>query len=156
VAATPAVTSTTFGAWLLKADPSGDGFDELARSGFREVTTRCVRPSCRTDLIRAGQPVLLWVSGRHPVHPPGLHAAGHTTGPVAASADGPVMPVRLSPLVPLVPRTELIADPVLCGLEVLRMPAGSNPSYLDRAQYAALRAAFPQVDRPEQSHDRTA
>jgi hypothetical protein len=66
---------------------------------------------------------------------------------VTDSPDGPVMPVRLAPVVPAVPRDALVADPVLARLEVLRMPAGSNPSYLDVEQYDALRAAFPQVDR---------
>ena len=39
-------------------------------------------------------------------------------------------------------RAELLLDPVLATAEVVRMPAGSNPSYLDREQYAALRAAY--------------
>ncbi len=39
-------------------------------------------------------------------------------------------------------RAELLLDPVLATAEVMRMPAGSNPSYLDREQYAALRAAY--------------
>ena len=36
-------------------------------------------------------------------------------------------------------RPVLLAHPVLSGLEVLRSPWGSNPSYLDRDQLAALR-----------------
>ena len=147
MAASPLLTADSLGAWLLKASPAAGAVDELARSGFSTVTTRCVRPSYRTALVRSGQPVLLWVSGRDPRHPAGLHAAGRTTGPVEDSPDGPVMPVRLAPLAPIVPREVLTADELLGSIEVLRMPAGSNPSYLDVAQYAALCAAFPQVDR---------
>ena len=147
--ATPALTADSLGAWLLKANPAAGGLDEHVRSGFENITTRCVRPSYRTSLVRAGQPVLLWVSGRDPRLLSGLHAAGHTTGSVGDSPEGPVMPVRLAALVPPVARAALVEDPVLSGLEVLRMPAGSNPSYLDTDQYAALCVAFPQVDRPD-------
>ena len=143
-----ALTTDSLGAWLLKASPAGGALDQVVLDEFRTVATRCVRPSYRTDLVRAGQPVLLWVSGGDPRHPSGIQAQGRTTGPVVETAeDGPVIPVRLRPVDPLVPRESLLADPVLAGLEVLRMPAGSNPSYLDVEQYAALRDAFPQIDR---------
>jgi hypothetical protein len=145
---TAALTADSLGAWLLKASPSGGAVDELLRPGSETVTTRCVRPTYRISLVTAGQPVLLWVSGRDERYPAGVHAAGWTTGPVADGRDGPVMPVRLQPLSPPISRVALLGDQILRGLEVLRMPAGSNPSYLDRAQYAALCGAFPQVDRP--------
>jgi hypothetical protein len=151
-----ALTTGSLGAWLLKASPAGGALDEPVRTGFASVTTRCVRPSYRTALVTSGQPVLLWVSGRDPGLPPGVHAAGWTTGPVADSPDGPVMAVRLAPVLPVVPRDALAADPVLARLEVLRMPAGSNPSYLDVEQYDALCAAFPQVDRRDGPDSRSA
>jgi hypothetical protein len=143
----PALTSDSLGAWLLKASPSGGAVEEMARHDFADVATRCVRRSYRLDLVAAGQPVLLWVSGGDRRFPSGLHATGVTTGPVVEHPDGPVMPVRLRRLTRIVPREALLADPVLGTAEVLRMPAGSNPSYLDRRQLAALRAAFPRVDR---------
>lgn len=151
-----AVTSGTLGAWLLKASPTGGAVADLAADGFATVRTRCVRPTYRAALVEAGQPVLLWVSGDDARLPAGMHAHGVATGPVEDSDDGPVMPVRLRPLDSVVLRGELLADPVLRHLEVLRMPAGSNPSYLDREQYAALRAAFPQVDRAVRALSRTA
>ncbi len=141
-----ALTAESIGAWLLKASPAGGALEELVRTGFREVSTRCVRQSYRTELVQPGQPVLLWVSGGDSRHTSGIQAQGRTTGSVVVGVDGPVMPVRLRPVEPVVARTVLKADPVLAGLEVLRMPAGSNPSYVDVAQYAALRLAFPQVD----------
>jgi hypothetical protein len=151
-----AVTAGTLGAWLLKADPAGGAVDRMAANAYRDVLTRCVRPSYRAALVAPGQPVLLWVSGRDPRYPSGIHAAGHTTGPVEDSHDGPVMPVRLDAVTPYVPRAALLADPRLAGIEVLRMAAGSNPSYLDAVQYAALCELFPQVDRRDGPSAQTA
>jgi hypothetical protein len=100
--------------------------------------------------------VLLWVSGADARHPAGIHAAGHTTGPVEDGPDGLFVPVELRAVHPFVPRAVLLADPRLAGMEVLRFAAGSNPSYLDVAQYAALRTAFPQVDHGDRPGARTA
>jgi hypothetical protein len=139
-----AVSESRLGAWLIKVSPTVFPVSELVRTEFTTVESRCVRPSYRTDLIREGQPVLLWVSGRDHRFPAGLYAAGRTTGPVCLQAE-PAMPLRLRPIDPMVSRESLLAHPDLGGIEVLRMPAGSNPSYLDREQYRALRSAFPQV-----------
>jgi hypothetical protein len=85
-----------------------------------------------------GQPCLLWRSGRES---PGVHALGVLTGAVREDGDGaPVVPVRLTPLDEPVPRAELVADPVFREAEVIRMPAGSNPSWLTAAQYAVVLA----------------
>ena len=99
--------------------------------------TRCLRPSYRLGLMAPGQPCLLWRSGRH--HP-GVHALGVLTGPVRQDDGGPVVPVRFTPLAEPVPRAELVADPVFGAAEVIRMPAGSNPSWLTAAQYAVVLA----------------
>ncbi len=135
-----ALSEATLGAWLVKAAPTGLPMAEVVRTGFTTVTSRCVRPSYRTALVRAGQPVLLWLSGRDPDHPAGIHAHGRTTGPATDE-----MPVRLEPVEPVVTREQVLAVPGLAGAEVLRMPAGSNPSYLDLEQYLALQEAFPQL-----------
>ena len=141
------VTTDSLGAWLLKGDPAHDEVGTLLRTGFADLGTRCVRPSYRTALVAAGQPLLYWVSGRNPDHPAGLHGQGHVTGPVRDDVElGPVVPVSLRLLDPPVPRTALLAHPLLADLEVLRMPAGSNPSYVTTEQLAALRAGWPQVD----------
>ncbi len=145
VTTTPAVSLSTLGAWLLKVSPQTTSVGELRRQGFREVTRRCVQPSYRTALVRAGQPVLLWVSGRDPRHPAGVHAVGHTTGSVQVAGAEVSMPVRLRAVEPVLTRDEILADPVLACLEVIRVPAGSNPSYLDTGQYLALRSTFPQL-----------
>jgi hypothetical protein len=114
--------------WVLKTSSS---------EPFRREGTRCVRPSYRLGLMAAGQPCLLWRSGRHA---PGVHALGVLAGEVRIGDGGPVVPVRLTPLAEPVPRAELVADPVFREAEVVRMPAGSNPSWLSAAQYAVVLA----------------
>jgi hypothetical protein len=96
---------------------------------------RCVRRSYRLELMAAGQPCLLWLSGRDR---PGVHALGEVTGKVENRPEGPVVPVRLTLLADPVPRAELVADPRMRSAEVLRMPAGSNPSWLSPEQFAAV------------------
>ena len=142
---TRALTAGGLGAWLVKAQPGALPITEVLDDGFATVTSRCVRPSYRTDLVEAGQPVLLWVSGGDRRHPSGIYASGETTGPVRQDDSELTMPVRFGPLAPVVLRTELLGHPLLREIEVVRMPAGSNPSYLDTAQYRTLRQAFPQV-----------
>lgn len=66
--------------------------------------------------------------------------------PRACSRRGPDrldVPLRLEPVDPPVLRADLLADPVLSRLEVVRMPAGSNPSYLSREELARLRELLP-------------
>ena len=140
------LTSDDLGAWLLKGNPVHGEVGQMLRSGFAGLATRCVRPSYRTSMLAAGQPLLYWVSGRDTEHPAGLHGQGRVLGPVEDDAElGPVVPVALQLLEVPVRRTDLLAHPVLADLEVLRMPAGSNPSYLTHAQLTALRAGWPQV-----------
>ncbi|WP_110180947.1 hypothetical protein [Nocardioides solisilvae] len=144
-AAAHAVTAATLGAWLLKADPRATDVGALL-AGDAGETTRCVRRSYRAALVAPGQPVLLWVSGADSTHPAGIHAQGRTRGLVHEDDDGRlVMPLTLEPLAEPVPRAALLAHPVLAHAEVLRMPAGSNPSYLTVDQLAVLRRDWPQV-----------
>jgi hypothetical protein len=103
--------------------------------GTARSLTRCVRASYRLELMAAGQPCLLWLSGRTE---PGVHALGAVTGPVGEDDGGPVIPVRLDLLREPVPRAQLLADPRMQDAEILRMPAGSNPSWLSAEQFAAV------------------
>ena len=143
----PAVTRESLGAWLIKAAPGALPIAEHLGTGFRALTTRCVRRSYRADLVESGQPVLLWVSGADRTFPAGIYASGRTTGRVGPGEDdaGLVMPVDLRAVVPPVRRAEVLAHPTLSQIEVVRMPAGSNPSYLDRAQLQALHEEWPHV-----------
>ena len=129
-----ALSTDTLGAWLVKASGAAPSTREHVRAGFAGVETWCARPTYRTDLVVTGQPVLLWVSGSEPGLPPGIHAHGRTTGP---ARDG-VIPMVLAPLADPVLRSELVGHPDLAALEVMRMPAGSNPSYVTPAQLDVL------------------
>ena len=82
-----------------------------------------------------GQPCLLWISGREE---PGVHALGTLTAEPQETDGGPVAPIRLTLLPDPLPRAVLLGDPVAREAEVLRMPAGSNPSWLSRAQFAVV------------------
>ena len=94
-----ALSTDSLGAWLVKASGAAPSTREHVRAGFAGVETWCVRPTYRTDLVAAGQPVLLWVSGSEPGLPAGIHAHGRTTGP---ARDG-VMPMRPGPARPAAP-----------------------------------------------------
>ena len=129
-----ALSTDTLGAWLVKARGAEASTREHVRAGFTGVQTWCVQPTYRTELVAAGQPVLLWVSGTERGLPAGIHAHGRVTGP---ARDG-VMPIVLAPLADPLLRSELVAHPDLGSLEVLRMPAGSNPSYVTPEQLEVL------------------
>ncbi|GAA4338990.1 hypothetical protein GCM10023162_39830 [Klenkia terrae] len=135
------LTRDDVGCWVLKSS-------RLPEPGWAPGTavelTRCVRPSYRLGLMAPGDPVLLWCSGRVD---PGVHATGTVTARVQDSADGPVVGVRWALLPAPVPREALLADPVARDAEVLRMPAGSNPSWLSPAQWAVVRALSPTAAR---------
>ncbi len=125
-------------AWLIKSRSLPVEIDPGWAPGEERELTRCVRRSYRLELVSPGQPVLLWVSGRVQ---PGVHAVGTVSGPVRPDDDdGPVLPVRLTSLPDPVDRGELLADPGFRTAEVLRMPAGSNPSWLSAAQLRAVLA----------------
>lgn len=155
---TRAVTATTLGAWLIKGSEHVHPVDELLRSRFSTVTDWCLRKTYRTDLIRPDQPVLFWISGSSKIHPAGIYAEGHTTGgavedvaddewvdPADRGRSKRFMPVRLRPLVAPVLRSDLLQHPSLSQVEVLKMAAGSNPSFVTPADLVALRSDWPQV-----------
>jgi hypothetical protein len=105
------------------------------RPGDAADLDRCVRRSYRLELMAPGQPCLLWVSGREQ---PGVHAVGVLTSAAMEDPGGPVVGVSWTRLAEPVLRADLLADPVARDAEVLRMPAGSNPSWLSPAQYAVV------------------
>lgn len=140
-----AVDADSLGAWLVKASPDEHSVDELVRQGFETASTWCVRPGYRADLVAPGQPVLLWISGRSTRTPAGLHAQGVTVGGADRSTGRLAVPMTFEPVSPPVLRSELVAHPVLSRIEVVRMAAGSNPSYLTGNQLRALHAGWPQV-----------
>jgi hypothetical protein len=135
VSRVPRLARADIACWLLKTArlPA-----ELT-TGREAVLDRCLRRSYRLDLLRPGDRCVLWRSG---AVDPGVCAVGAIAGEVGESDGGPVVAVRLLP-VPPVPRTDLLADPAFRDAEVLRMPAGSNPSWLSSHQFAAVLARLP-------------
>ena len=126
---------------MLKSSRPPDAVAPGWSQGTAQELDRCVRRSYRLELMAPGQPCLLWISGRD--HP-GVHALGVLTDRVAEGDGGPVVAVRLTRLAEPVHRADLLADPAVRDAEVLRMPAGSNPSWLSTAQYAGVLAHLDQ------------
>lgn len=141
VSSARALTPETLGAWLVKASGGVPSTRAHVRAGFVDVGAWCVRPTYRTGLVEEGQPVLLWVSGCDREHPAGIYARGRTTGPATPDA----MPLVLEPLEHPLLRSELLGHPGLATMEVLRMPAGSNPSYVTREQLGVLAEMCPEL-----------
>jgi hypothetical protein len=139
--------------WLIKSTRAPAEIAPGWAPGEERELTRCVRRSYRLGLVSPGQPVVLWVSGRLG---PGVHAVGSVTGPAQEPVDAgpgdddrPALPVRLIRLANPVERAELLHDPRFRDAEVLRVPAGSNPSWLSAAQLATvLERAGPDVLGP--------
>ena len=129
------MTEDDVACWVLKTTRPPAAIDPGWRPGMARSLTRCVRRSYRLDLMTAGQPCLLWLSGRDR---PGVHALGELTGSAEPDGEGWVVPVRFTLLAEPVTRAELMVDPVAGGAEVIRMPAGSNPSWLSAKQFAAV------------------
>ncbi len=129
------MTADDVACWVLKTTRPPAAIDAGWRPGTALSLTRCVRRSYRLDLMAAGQPCLLWLSGRDR---PGVHALGELTGSAEPDGESWVVPVRFTLLAEPVTRAELVVDPVVHEAEVIRMPAGSNPSWLSTDQFAAV------------------
>ena len=126
------LTLSDIACWVVKTRIQP--FDILAgwSPGTARDLTRCLRRSYRIELMRPGQRCVLWQSGSVA---PGVRAIGRLTSEAtvgetddAAGRDAEVA-VALYLLEQPVSRAALLADPVFSAAEVLRMPAGSNPSY---------------------------
>ncbi|MFD0485687.1 hypothetical protein ACFQ46_24100 [Kineococcus sp. GCM10028916] len=123
--------------WLVK---SAGRPAELEPTGWQAVR-RCLRPSYRLGLMAAGQPCLLWVSG---ARDPGVAAVGRLAG---VPGDDDRVELDLLPLRAPVERSALLADGRFRAAEVIRMAAGSNPSYLRSDQLAAVLERLADDDR---------
>lgn len=58
-----AITSENFGAWVLKCNPSIWDLGEYLEMGGTDIDGWSLGRSYRLELMRAGQPVVFWVSG---------------------------------------------------------------------------------------------
>lgn len=136
------VTLDDLGAWLVKGN--ADHADLAARFSREPVVDSwCVQRSYRLALMTPGQPVVFWASGsRYRRLPYGVWGVGRLTGAADQGPDGRWrIPLALTVWQPdhWVRREILRADSRLADLEVFRLPQGSNPSYLTKEQFAALR-----------------
>ena len=129
------LTAADVACWVFKSSVPPRELAAGWQPGSSRAMTRCVRPSYRLMLMAPGQPCLLWVSGRID---PGVHALGTLTAGSQEADGGPVVPVLLTLLPAPLPRAALLADPVARDAEVLRIPAGSNPSWLSAPQFAVV------------------
>jgi hypothetical protein len=136
--ASRAVTGTTLGAWLIKCDPrvNPELFEAVGDVPAR-VTSRCVARGYRAALMQEGDPVVLWVSGDGRVKARGIWGVGQVTGPVRETTDGPAVPVDI-PLTTTPVTDAALRAAGLDDLEVQRMPAGANPSWVSTEQLARL------------------
>ncbi|WP_299569801.1 hypothetical protein [uncultured Williamsia sp.] len=143
-----AVTEAALGAWLFKADSARWDIVGAIDDGLTAVESRCVADNYRAAMMRSGHRAILWVSGAVSGRAPrGVWGIGRLTGPAVPDGDGRlVVPTDIALLRPAdrLRADDLREIPALSALEVLRMPAGSNPSWVDVEQFAALRDLLPQ------------
>lgn len=157
--ASGAINEKNFGAWLLKANP--DTWDIV---GFREdgggvITSWSVSGNYRTEMMRTGDPVVFWVSGRSPDMESGIWGVGHVLTPAypkrddevddgywldldAMSAVHSTVAVQIPLFEEPLPRADMKAMTGLQSLEVLRMPQGSNPSWVDADAWQVLQGVL--------------
>ncbi|GAB3855752.1 hypothetical protein GCM10029963_51010 [Micromonospora andamanensis] len=155
------------GAWIVKCRPAV--FDiETAREAGRPVTEWTVVPSYRTDLMAAGQRILLWVTGPAGAWPtPGLWGAGTVTGRTfIQDPDGDpglwldearrrryntFVPVDIALFEVPIDREALRFDTALTNLEVLVQPKMANPLWVTCDEYARLERYLPVVPDTDDS-----
>lgn len=149
----PAVSRDDLGAWLLKCNPALWDLRAFLDSDEQRITSWAVQHNYRSDLMRPGDRVLFWVSGNGRG---GLTRGLWGDGEIAAEAEDwvdaePGLWLAEEPRRAVRARVEvdigLWDSPVAVAelrahgvddLEVLRMPFGSNPSWVSRAQLQAV------------------
>lgn len=138
------LTSSAVACWVIKTRTPPEQIVAGWEAGHDQVLHRCLRPSYRAGLMAEGQRCLLWLSGRTQ---PGVHAVGSVIEAARPRPAGEVPQLEvvlvLRLLEVVVPREEWRADPVLGQAEVIRMPAGANPSFLSPEMFSALRDLMP-------------
>lgn len=157
------VSLDTLGAWVFKCDPKTFDIAAMVADGDDWVTGWTIADNYRSEMMAAGQPAILWVSGPtkgakgDPL--PGIWGIGHVAGRAEWSAfresgelDGGYwinkkkeqaasygVPLDVKILPKPLDRKILKQDFTLRTAEVFRMPQGSNPTFLNKEEFSALR-----------------
>jgi hypothetical protein len=151
------VSEETLGAWLIKGNadnsPLADRFLDEPR-----ITRWCVQRNYRSNLMRAGQPVVFWASGsRSRAVPYGVWGLGELTGPAAPDNEGrwsAHLELEIRPEHRRLTREVFRTDPRLAGAEILLQPQAGNPSFLTVTEFAALREHLEALPEVRQTHGR--
>ena len=143
------VTVQAVGAWVVKCNPAVTDFDSLLRSS-EPITTWCVADNYRTALMDAGHRVALWVSGPSGARfPRGVWGIGRIRAAAMPKPFGtPAGPGRTRSTLMAqleihlwetpITAAEIASVTALSGIEVIRQPFMSNPSWLSTCEMAAL------------------
>lgn len=153
------IDESNLGAWLLKCNPAVYDLRAAVEAGIDHVDSWSVRPGYRAEMMAPGQRAVLWVSGDGSRLARGIWGVGWVRGSVrepgpdsegaaywadrgARSAVRLAVPLWIPVLEEPVTVEEIRAAGVL-DLEVLRMPQGSNPSWVSKRQLAVLESLLP-------------
>jgi hypothetical protein len=146
------LTPHDIGAWLFKCNPHDWDIEAALKNGESVDSWRALE-TYRIGLVEAGQPAVIWMTGSVGDKPdPGIWMAGYTTGAVKSDRQGdeywldeterrkhrPYIGLRMARIEPIIPRQDILNDPRTAGMEVLRAPQMSNPSYLTPGEKEAL------------------
>lgn len=156
-----AITAANLGAWLVRCNPAKWDLAGYLAAGGTVVDSVSVVDNYRSALMDPGDRVVLWVSGNGRLLARGIWGLGHVT---AKMRDEPAAPTPDASSHWLDERTRrsvrhavfvdipLLDSPVtdaelkstaIDDLEVQRVPMGSNPSWISRAQLSRLAPLLP-------------
>lgn len=152
-------TRETLGAWLLKANPRVWDLPGFLASPDPCLRSWAVRPGSRAALMRPGDVVLLWLSGDGGSgFARGIWGVGRVTHPAEPWHDAEpgfwvdhqareAVRARVRVEVPLLSEPVTAAELRSHGirLEVQRMPAGPNPSWVSRDDLERLADLLPGI-----------
>ncbi|MDV7196012.1 EVE domain-containing protein [Rhodococcus kroppenstedtii] len=144
-----AVSRANLGAWLITVNPRLTDVVSMIAAGDLGGEW-CVAPNYRTALMQPGDPIVVWVSAGGGVGPGrGVWGVGEVTGRPGEGTDPADrrlhVSTRISALARPVTADECRVSADLAGLEVLRSPQQSNPSFLTRQEWAALAPRTPRM-----------
>lgn len=165
------VTPENLGAWVLKCNPAVWDLEAYRADGETHIENWSVTENYRSDMMRPGQRVLLWVTGpRGGSLPRGFWASGWVTGPADHVAQFSneedednggywideeyrlkstfMVPVNVELWdVPLL-ASDVEALPDVAAMELFKQPQMSNPSWISQAELNALMPLLPEFSEP--------